>query len=166
MRVTQQMMTTLKGALARLRPPDVDDLGLDGCLADLVSRWNALGRGRALVHLHVHGEIGDVPRETAVNVYRIAQECITNAARHGAPGRRTVDLHLRAEPDGTVRLTVEDDGGGDPATVETGGGFGVIGIRERLASIGGALQVGRTTTGLSVSARVPPLGLRIGGLAA
>ncbi|SON56872.1 Sensor histidine kinase LiaS [Hartmannibacter diazotrophicus] len=156
-RITHQMMTMLRGALSRLRPPDVEELGLGGCLGDLVRRWNALGQDRARAHLHLDGDLADVSRDTAVNVYRIAQECITNAARHGAPGRRTVHLSLEAAPGGSVRLTVEDDGGGDPGTLGESSGFGIVGIRQRLQAIGGSLTVGSTASGIRVTALVPAI---------
>ncbi len=168
-RIGKQMMGGLRDALSRLRPPDLDDLGLEGCLVDLVGRWNAFAGARATVHLTVAGDTSAISGETALHVYRIAQEGITNAARHGAPGRRRVDLSLVAGPGGRVDLVVADDGGGDPdrfaagspsregAGFGTGSGFGILGIRERLAVIGGSLTIEKAGAGVRVTASIPAL---------
>jgi two-component system sensor histidine kinase UhpB len=153
-RVTRQMMTTLRGALARLRSQDIDELGLQASLVQLVARWNA-GTAPTAFHLDVTGDLARVPAEAAVNVYRIAQECLTNAARHGKPHH----VHLRVEhvagADDTVALSVEDDGGGDASRINAGSGHGILGIRERLAALGGSLSIAAAAHGVRVAAIIP-----------
>lgn len=159
-RITAQMMATLKGALARLRPPDLDEVGLEASLRAMVGGWNlgggaagaASGAGRTTFALDVAGDLGAVPAQAALSVYRIAQECLTNAARHGRPSRVQVSV-VRAG-DG-VALVVDDDGGGDPARVVTAAGFGLLGIRERIEALGGALTIGPSEGGVRVSALIP-----------
>jgi two-component system sensor histidine kinase UhpB len=155
-RITAQMMATLKGALARLRPPDLDEVGLEASLRAMVGGWNlgggTLGGGRATFDLDVAGDLGAVPPQTALSVYRITQECLTNAARHGNPSRVSVTV---ARSGGAVALTVDDDGGGDPARVSTAAGFGLLGIRERIDALGGQLTIGPAAGGVRVSALIP-----------
>ncbi|WP_410823554.1 sensor histidine kinase [Methylobacterium oryzisoli] len=148
---TARMMQTLKGALARLRSQDVDDLGLHAALARLVAAWNARGT-RARVTLAVDGDLAALPRTAALDLYRIAQECLTNAARHGRP--RHVRVRV-ACPAGAVGLVVEDDGGGDPARLREGAGHGLLGIRERVDALGGRLQIGPAPGGVRVAVRIP-----------
>ena len=78
-------------------------------------------------------------------LFRVAQEGLTNVRKHAAAGRARLVLDYRA--DGTVRLDVCDDGHG---TAGPGGGFGLLGLRERAARLGGSLDVestpGRGTT--------------------
>ena len=155
-RIAAQMMATLKGALARLRPPDLDEVGLEASLRAMVGGWNlgggAAGAGRTTFDLDVADDLGAVPPQAALSVYRIAQECLTNAVRHGRPSRVSVSV---ARGEGGVALTVDDDGGGDPARVTTAAGFGILGIRERIEALGGALTIGPAAGGVRVSALIP-----------
>jgi two-component system sensor histidine kinase UhpB len=153
-RVTRQMMTTLRGALARLRSQDIDELGLQASLVQLVARWNA-GTAPTAFHLDVVGDLASVPADAAINVYRIAQECLTNAARHGKPRH----VHLRvahvADAADAVALSVEDDGGGDASRISSGGGHGILGIRERITALGGSLSIVGAARGVRVAAIIP-----------
>ena len=106
-RTTAHMMETLRGALVRLRPPDVEELGLTLSLESLVASWNGFEKGRTRFEIAVIGEADDLPPGVSASLYRIAQEAITNAAKH-AHARR-VQLRLEAG-DADIVLTVEDDG--------------------------------------------------------
>jgi signal transduction histidine kinase len=156
-RITGQMMTTLRSALARLRSQDLEELGLQASLAQLVAQWNASTTRRAVFHLDVTGDLTAVPAEAAVNIYRIAQECLTNAARHGKPQH----VHLRVshgeEVLDAVAVSVEDDGGGDAAQAHTASGHGILGIRERIAALGGSLSIAPAAHGIRVAAVIPLL---------
>lgn len=156
-RIVGRMMGTVREALARLRSQDVDELGLEASLARLVGGWNARASspGRAVFHLDVAGDLATVPGRTALDVYRIAQECLTNAARHGRPGDVRLRVERTAAGAGEVTLTVEDDGGGDPARLRASSGYGVLGIRERVAALGGALSISRAARGVRVAATIP-----------
>ena len=91
-------------------------------------------------------------------VYRVAQEALTNIARHAHPER--VELCLAYEP-GATRLTVEDFTGDDdpaasrPSAGGNGGGYGLAGMRERAELIGGMLSARATPTGFRVELEVP-----------
>lgn len=154
-RVAKRMMTTLRETLARLRSQDLDELGLEACLVQLVAGWNAQTAPKAVVHLDLMGDLAALPQSVSTSVYRIAQECLTNAMRHGRPR----DVYLRVErtpaKDGAIALTVEDDGGGDPARVNASCGHGILGLRERVAAFGGSLSIGRAAQGICVAARIP-----------
>lgn len=151
----KRMMTTLREALARLRSQDLEELGLEASLVQLVAGWNAQTTPRAVVHLDLMGDLAGVPQAISMSVYRIAQECLTNAMRHGKPS----DVYLRVErlasSEGVIALTVEDDGGGDPPRISASSGNGILGIRERIAAFGGNLSIGRAARGVRVAARIP-----------
>jgi two-component system sensor histidine kinase UhpB len=153
-RIASQMMATLKGALARLRPPDLEEMGLEASLRTMVAGWNLRGAGGAGFRLDIGDDLGALPPQTALSVYRIAQECLTNAVRHGTPSRVSVSVWRKAE-DGAVAVTVEDDGGGDAERVGTTAGYGLLGIRERVDALGGALTVGQAAAGVRVCAVIP-----------
>jgi len=154
-RVAKRMMMTLREALARLRSQDLEELGLEASLVRLVAGWNAQTAPRAVVHLDLMGDLAGAPQAISMSVYRIAQECLTNAMRHGKP----TDVHLRVErstsSEGMIMVTVEDDGGGDPALVSAASGNGILGIRERIAAFGGSLSIGSAARGVRVAARIP-----------
>jgi len=88
-----------------------------------------------------------------LNLYRIAQESLTNVLKHAGPGTRT-RVHLRYT-DGAVELEVADDGLGRPGPKQRGAGLGLLGMRERIATLGGSLDVGpRSESGWVVRATV------------
>ena len=148
--LARRMMTTLREALVRLRSQDVDELGLEAALRDMISR--ADGRAGAMVSLDVAGDLATVPRPVAIDLFRVAQECLTNAARHAAARH----IHLAVTiAETAVSLDVEDDGGGDLAAVRAGTGHGLLGIRERIAALGGNLVVARAQAGLRIAATIP-----------
>ena len=92
-------------------------------------------------------------REAHLALYRVAQESLTNARKHASPDR--VEVSLSYEPGG-MRLVVEDfQGTGQRAAPGGGTGFGLTGMRERAALLGGTLQAGSTTQGFRVELWVP-----------
>jgi two-component system sensor histidine kinase UhpB len=158
-RVAKRMMTTLREALARLRSQDLEEFGLEASLVQLVAGWNVQTAPKAVIHLDLMGDLAALPQAVSTSLYRIAQECLTNAMRHGKPS----DVYLRVERlasnEGFVTLTVEDDGGGDPARIGNSSGHGILGVRERVAAFGGNLSIGRAARGVRVAARIPLMAL-------
>ncbi|MFD4526702.1 sensor histidine kinase [Streptomyces sp. NPDC058470] len=119
--------------------------GLDG-VPDLAAAARLSG---AEVELAVHAD--GVPSAVGAAAYRIVQEALTNAVRHGGPGV-TVRVDLRAEG-GALRLAVTDDGVGDAGSTP---GFGLVGMRERARSVGGTVEAGmRVEGGFEVVAVLP-----------
>jgi signal transduction histidine kinase len=109
--------------------------------------------------LTVSGSERQLGAEARLAVYRVAQEALTNIAKHARPER--IELRLAYEPDAT-RLTVEDftAAGSDanpaePPSGNGGGGYGLAGMRERAELIGGTLSAGTTPTGFRVELEVP-----------
>lgn len=134
-----------------LRPPILDDLGLEAAL-----RWLARSVRESsglAVDLHVDPlpALGD---EASTLLFRVAQEALANAAKHARASR--VSVRLDARDDG-LALSVEDDGiGCTPAMAARGGGSGLSGMRERLRLYGGRLQLTSAPgAGMQVLARLP-----------
>jgi signal transduction histidine kinase len=152
--LARRMMMSLRGALARLRNPIAEELGLEAGLAQLVAGWNALDLPHAAVRLDVDGDLAGVPDDIASSVYRIAQECLTNAIKHGAPSEVRLSVGRIAERSGAIALTVEDDGGGDAARIAATPGRGISGMRER-AEAGGDFKICRGARGVRVAATIP-----------
>lgn len=161
-RIVEHMMVHLRGMLLRLRPPGLDELGLVASLRSLVDSWNERNAGGPRFDLHVAGDLGGLPDSVNVNLFRIAQECITNAAKHANATAVTVRLErIRGLPGSgnagdVVELTVEDNGTTSGLSVASGAGMGVLGIRERIAALGGTVDFDSPSTGgVVVHARIP-----------
>jgi PAS domain S-box-containing protein len=131
-----------------LRPTALDDLGLRAALANYVQNWSDRVGIRATVHtsgLLDHRLSPDA--ETAL--YRIAQEALTNVAKHAQARNVEVILERRADH---VLLVIEDDGRGFDAAANAGSGqgFGLLGMQERAALVDATLEIesarGRGTT--------------------
>ncbi|HET8745330.1 MAG TPA: histidine kinase [Ramlibacter sp.] len=138
--------------LTRLRPPVLDALGLEASLHALAGGWSR--RHGIACSVQVEGACDGVADEIRVALYRVAQEALTNVARHA--GAVHVQLALAAER-GTdsLLLTVDDDGRGLPNRAPQGG-LGLLGMAERMAALGGHLELAASPQGgLRVAARVP-----------
>jgi signal transduction histidine kinase len=137
------MMETLRGALFRLRPPDVEELGLAASLEGLVAGWNGRSRGQPRFEIIFFGRLENTPAAVSANLYRIVQEALTNAAKHAGATRVMLRLSMReaeapSNEGATIELDIEDDGRlGDPAVKS---GMGLLGMRERVAALGGRLR--------------------------
>jgi signal transduction histidine kinase len=139
----------------RLRPPDIEELGLTVSLESLVASWNGFEKGRTRFEIAIGGNIDDLPPSVAANLYRIAQEAITNAAKHAHA--RHVQLRLEAGPADIV-LSVDDDGEATGGSVTPKAGMGLLGMQERVVSLGGTLHFERRTAGgATLVATIPNL---------
>jgi signal transduction histidine kinase len=103
------------------------------------------------VELQVMGQPRPLPPKAALALYRAAQEALTNARKHAPGAPLTMTLEFRSD-DVVLRV---DNGAATSAPTTVQSGFGLQGMRERLELAGGALDVGETTTGWRVEARVP-----------
>lgn len=156
----REAISELHGILGTLRDTPDDDgaAGRDEGVGSLdLTRLPALvEESRAAgvpTTFQVVGEAVRVPPLVALNLYRVAQEALTNVRKHAGP-RATADLRLRYLAD-AVELEVTDDGTGVRGATD-GGGLGLVGMRERVASDGGTLVVGpRARGGFLVRAHVP-----------
>ncbi len=125
-------------------------LGLEH-LDALVGDANAAG---LRVTRQVVGEPFPVPALVGLNLYRIAQEALTNVRKHAGQGT-AARVHLRYGPD-SVELEIVDDGLGRPGPPQRGGGLGLLGMRERAAALGGTVDAGpRSDSGWVVRVTVP-----------
>ncbi len=139
-----------------LRPPMLDDLGLVPTLRWLVDR-SVSGTSIEAV-LDLPPDPGPLTSEIDVAAYRIAQEAIDNALRHGDPRRLRIRLRVRRH---ILTLSIEDDGRGfDPGHVLEAlvplDRSGILGIRERAEALGGAVRIrSRPDRGTVVRAILP-----------
>jgi signal transduction histidine kinase len=154
-RTGREALAELRHVFGPVRRGDGEDLSGPPSLSrveDLARRARAAG---LKVRLRVEGEPVPLPPGVDQAAYRIVQEALTNALKHADSAHATVTVSY--EPNEVV-LSIEDDGaarGGD-GLGETGGGHGLVGMRERAALYGGLVQAGpRDTGGFAVRARLP-----------
>jgi signal transduction histidine kinase len=155
-RTATDMMETLRGALFRLRPPDVDELGLAASLEGLIAGWNGRSRGRPRFEIGFSGTLARLPASIGGNLYRIVQEAITNAAKHAGATRVALCLRVHEAGNGPqqIELAIDDDGRPGDAAVRSG--MGLLGMRERVAALGGRLSFeARPTGGSSLRVVIP-----------
>jgi signal transduction histidine kinase len=147
----------LRHLITELRPAELDELGVEAAIETLASRTTHLYNLRIDKELDLAWEAGRKPDRLSPQVenalYRLVQESLTNVVKHAGASRAQVRL---VETDGEVRLDVIDDGRGfDPGSARPGG-FGLIGMRERAAAVGGSLEISSgPETGTQLAARMP-----------
>jgi signal transduction histidine kinase len=152
---TLRIMACLRDTLTRLRHPPAEELGLEACLISLVDSWRSQNATQPMIQLDLQGDLADVRGIFAATAYRVAQECLTNSLRHSAAREIVLRIERRTGTENALLIRVEDDGGGDATKVEQSAGFGLTGIRERVAALGGSLSIARATGGVSVAATIP-----------
>jgi two-component system sensor histidine kinase UhpB len=148
--LANQAMRELLSLARQLRPTALDDLGLAAAIGGQVEQ---LGRGEIDASLSVEGDFSDLGDDPQLVVYRVAQEALSNAARHS--GAEHVEAMLRRSDGGEVVLEVSDDGRGF-AFDESQRGLGIGGMRERALLVGGELTIeSRPGHGTTVRLTVP-----------
>jgi signal transduction histidine kinase len=152
---TLHIMGCLRNTLDRLRHPPVEELGLEASLVSLVDSWRSPDARRPVIQLDLQGDFADVRGIVASTAYRVVQECLTNSLRHSAAREILLRIERRSGTENSLLISVEDDGGGDAVCVAQSAGFGLTGIRERVAAVGGSLSIARATHGLNVAATIP-----------
>jgi signal transduction histidine kinase len=136
----EQEIRSLRALVTDLRPAALDDLGAQAAIEDLADRARERGLDVDLV-IDLAYEQGRKPgrhgTEVETAMYRIVQEALNNATKHGGARRAHVEV---IEDDSVIRVTVRDDGRGFDPVAQTDG-FGLIGMRERIELLYGTLDV-------------------------
>jgi len=146
-------MEKLRGLIADLRPPALDDLGLAASVRDLAARMQTIYGIEVSSTVTEEGG-GDRVRpapEVETAAYRIVQECLNNIAKHAGSEWATVEVLHSSE---TLEVRVCDGGSGFDTERDTGG-FGLRGMRERIDLLHGTLTVRSGADGTEVRAALP-----------
>ncbi len=144
------MQRHIRSILGRLRPATLVDLGLDHASDQLAAFWRAR---RPTIIFDVDVSEATFGAKLDEAAFRIFQEGTSNAVRHGDPARIALSAH--ESPPGILRVVVSDDGSGLAAA--TAKGFGLAGMRERVALLGGKLDVSGNPAsgGVTLVAEIP-----------
>jgi signal transduction histidine kinase len=147
-------ISSVRAITRGLRPPEIDQLGLTQALRWLAELVASSFRGK--LEARVDGVDGVLSREDEVHVYRVAQEALNNAVKHGEASEITFEVERR--PD-AVHLSIYDDGRGfNPEAVAANphSGSGLKTLKERAVMLGGALELrSEPGVGTRLTLRVP-----------
>jgi signal transduction histidine kinase len=138
-------LTELRRVLGALRPTATpSDLAPQPEIADIESLIEQARTSGMPTELNIAGDLSSTPRPVALAAYRIVQESLTNAIRHGGGGPARVGL---AAGPRELRIRVDSSAAARPPTVPDGAGRGLQGMRERANALGGALTAGPSPEG-------------------
>jgi signal transduction histidine kinase len=150
----EDAIANLRALITDLRPAALDELGAKAALEALADRISRRG-----IEVDVSVELRDgragtgarLDSEVEVALYRIVQEALTNAVKHGHATRAAVEVD---ESPTAVRLSVRDDGMGFDPEQHTEG-FGLLGMRERVSLLEGELEIESSARGTTLIVRIP-----------
>ena len=152
-RLAVACLQEVRHSVAALRAATTEELSLHRALQTLAREFTENTGINVVLDVRLPEE-RYLPPETALAFYRTAQEGLTNVQRHAQASAAT--LSLRAS-NGSIELTVQDNGVGPKEAGTAGqGGFGLLGLRERVALLGGSLTFGRAEAGGSLLAVTLP----------
>jgi signal transduction histidine kinase len=146
-----QTLRSVRRLAVELRPKALDDFGLVPALERLADAFG----GESGIAIDVEANLDEtrLPPEVETALYRIAQEALTNVAKHADAEHVSLIVTRR---DGSVTVVVEDDGRGFGAVGGESGGLGLVGMKERVGLLGGRLAIESTEgSGTTIVAEVP-----------
>jgi signal transduction histidine kinase len=146
----------IRAVVRALHPPLLAELGL----GPAVERYcrELTQRANREILLQRDPQMPDLPPQTAITIFRIAQEALANALKHTQGGAISVTLGFEGS---AVALEVRDFGPGFDLAESTSGGLGLISMRERAESIGAELVLASDSRGTAVQVRVPDASVRL-----
>jgi len=143
--LTQEGLAEVRRSVAALRSLPIDGRPLPIALHKLIEQWNSAATNATF---EVVGDVRALTPQADLTIYRAAQEALTNAGKHAHASHLSVTLDYSDSE--IVRLRVEDNGVG---STDSQGGFGLLGVRERVQQLGGEVCV-RTEVGRGFSLEV------------
>ena len=155
---SRSALDELRTLLRQIRDPQDADEAAAPTLGDLPALIGKLRLAGLDVGYHSTGQPRAYGTAVELSAYRIAQEALTNVAKHAAGAPAQVEIDCGADE---LTVTVTDDGGQNPVRSAASGGLGIPGMRERAELLGGTLTAGPTPGGgFAVIARLPVRGRR------
>lgn len=140
-----------------LRPPTIDSLGLGAALQSYTRDWNE--RTGILVALDLDSNLGRLPEAIELSLFRIIQEGLSNVRKHARAS--AVQIRLKHTSPRTLMVSIADNGRGlansfDLSTLSSEGHYGLLGISERVALLGGRLKLqNQANGGLNLQVEIP-----------
>ncbi len=138
----RNLVSELRQMCSDLRPPTIDHHGLHAAINSLTTEW--ANRNGILVHLEITPDLGRLPEMVELSIFRIVQEGLNNVRKHA--DAKHVRLSIQRTSTTNLLIRLEDDGKGlskpaDIASLSLNKHFGLVGISERVALLGGSMQI-------------------------
>jgi two-component system sensor histidine kinase UhpB len=158
--ICDHLYTVVQDLMKRLRPTILDELGLKAALEEVVNTWRQR-YAELEISLYCEESVEKFDDNININVYRIVQESLTNTVKHA--DARHINISLREYHNSSrpwvantyYQLDIVDDGKGFNAT-DKRFGFGLVGMRERVKSMGGTLEIRSSCgAGTTISVQIP-----------
>jgi signal transduction histidine kinase len=145
-----QALQDVRALAVELRPAALDDFGLGPAVERLAETFAQ----RSGIETVVHAKLEQRPSpEIEITIYRVVQEALTNIVKHAGADHVSIVVSNR---DGGVAVTIDDDGRGFESEGVRADALGLLGMRERLALVGGTLEVESSVdSGTTIAAQVP-----------
>jgi two-component system sensor histidine kinase UhpB len=144
------LMTVVRSMMHQLHPLILTELGLKATLEDLINHW-AIRHPALNISLQCSNEVEALESKIAIQVFRIIQECLTNTVRHANASHAHINIAIKQH---NLQLTVADNGQGCVNSEKTG--FGLLGMKERINSLGGELSLqSQVQQGMTLLASIP-----------
>lgn len=155
MEICDHLMTVVRSMMKQLHPLILNELGLKATLEDLVQHW-AIKHTVTSFSLQCDEAVDKIDRTIVIHVYRVIQESLTNIIRHAQASHVSINLDIKMMPE-RLHLIISDDGQGcDLDSVV--GGFGLLGMEERIKLLGGVFNIqSQTNEGMKITAEIPLL---------
>lgn len=155
-RIARTAVSDLRGVIAGLRPPSLDDLGVVAALREEAGRLESAGH-----QVTVADGLGRrLPGWLETLLFRVGQEAFNNASKHAPGAAVSLDLAVSADRSSIVLSVLTSGGTASPSTSDPSAArFGLEIMRERLAEVAGRLEAGPVAGGFSIRASVPVAGL-------
>jgi signal transduction histidine kinase len=155
--IVDHLQSIVHDIIRRLRPPGLDELGLAAAIEHCLDGWR---RRLPSVNFDCHVGAGLTDLSEAVNMtlYRLVQEALTNVSRHARASHVAISLEQHPSAfngGGSVVLRIVDNGAGTRGSAAPGTGLGLVGMRERVESLGGAFEASNVDGGFRIAAQLP-----------
>jgi two-component system sensor histidine kinase UhpB len=154
--ICDHLMTVVRSMMHQLHPLVLTELGLKATLEDLLNHWSIRNPELKLT-IDCPDEVDHLEQKITIQIFRVLQECLTNIVRHAQASHAAISLEIEHQAmTGTVlRLLVTDNGQGCAIDrIKTG--FGLLGMKERINSMGGELTLqSQPEQGMSIIAMIP-----------
>jgi len=151
------LVDDLRRICGNLRPPTIDSLGVGAALQSYTRDWSE--RNSISVELDLDANLGRLPEAIELSIFRIVQEGLSNIRKHAQAS--LVHIQLKHTSPRMLRISIADNGQGiaddfDLAALSANGHYGLLGISERIALLGGRLKLqNRTGGGLLLEVEIP-----------
>ena len=160
--ICDHVFTEIRSMMRKLRPTVLDELGLVAAIQDMTTVWNNQNKIDTFL-LDVNESVEDCCSSVKIHIYRMIQEALNNISKHSGADSVEITLQMSADKEDTqdekqgswIRLQIKDNGCGfddseDPL------GFGLMGLRERVAILNGAFELNtQLDKGVSITILIP-----------